>query len=89
MNEAMVAALASEAVSVAFKVSLPVLFTALVVGVLVSVLQAATQIQELTLTFVPKLLAIAAVLLLTGSWMTSTLTGFAREVFAMLPLLAK
>ncbi|MDD2201758.1 MAG: flagellar biosynthesis protein FliQ [Firmicutes bacterium] len=89
MNEATVAALASQAISVALKVSLPVLLTALVVGVLVSVLQAATQIQELTLTFVPKLLAIAAVLLLAGSWMASTLTGFAREMFAMLPLLAK
>lgn len=89
MNEAMVAALASKAISVALKVSLPVLLTALVVGVIVSVLQAATQIQELTLTFVPKLLAIAAVLLLTGSWMISTLTGLAREMFTMLPLLAK
>lgn len=89
MNEATVAALASQAISVALKVSLPVILTALVVGVVVSVLQAATQIQELTLTFVPKLLAISAVLLLTGSWMTSILTGFAREMFTMLPLLAK
>jgi len=75
--------------AVAFKVSAPILIVALAVGVIVSVLQAATQIQEMTLTFVPKVLAIAAVLLFAGPWMMRTMTGFARQLFAMLPALAK
>jgi len=75
--------------AVTFKVSAPVLIAALTVGVIVSVLQAATQIQEMTLTFVPKVLAIAAVLLLAGPWMMRTMTGFASQLFAMLPALAK
>jgi len=75
--------------AVTFKVSAPVLIAALTVGVIVSVIQAATQIQEMTLTFVPKVLAIAAVLLFTGPWMMRTMTGFARQLFAMLPALAK
>ena len=89
MNEATVSAIASQAMAVAFKVSAPVLLTALAVGAVISVLQAATQIQEMTLTFVPKVLAIAAVLLLTGPWMMRTMTGFARQLFAMLPALVK
>ncbi|HAI85975.1 MAG TPA: flagellar biosynthetic protein FliQ [Firmicutes bacterium] len=89
MNEATVGAIASQAMAVAFKVSAPVLLAALTVGVIISVLQAATQIQEMTLTFVPKVLAIAAVLLLAGPWMMRTMTGFARQLFAMLPMLAK
>jgi len=75
--------------AVAFKVSAPILIAALAVGVIVSVLQAATQIQEMTLTFVPKVLAIAAVLLFAGPWMMRTMTGFARQLFAMLPALAR
>ena len=89
MDEATVTTIASQAMAVAFKVSAPVLIAALTVGVIVSVLQAATQIQEMTLTFVPKVLAIAAVLLFAGPWMMRTMTGFARQLFAMLPALVK
>lgn len=89
MNEAAVTALATQAISVAFKVAAPVLLTALAVGVVVSVLQAATQIQEMTLTFVPKVIAIAIVMLLTGPWMMRTMVAFARELFGMLPTLVK
>ncbi len=89
MNEATISTLASQAFLTAFKVSAPVLLAALAVGVIVSILQAATQIQEMTLTFVPKMLAIAAVLLLAGPWMMRTMTGFARQLFSMLPTLAK
>ena len=89
MDEATVTTIASQAMAVTFKVSAPVLIAALTVGVIVSVLQAATQIQEMTLTFVPKVLAIAAVLLFAGPWMMRTMTGFARQLFAMLPALAK
>ncbi|MCP5195775.1 MAG: flagellar biosynthesis protein FliQ [Gammaproteobacteria bacterium] len=66
-------------------VSAPMLLTGLVVGVLVSMFQAATQINEMTLTFVPKLVAVAAVLLLTGSWMLALLVDFTRNLFQEIP----
>ena len=60
----------------------PLLLTALVVGTLVSLLQAVTQIQEMTLVFVPKLLAVFAVAGLSGSWILSVLVDFAESIYA-------
>lgn len=62
-------------------VMLPVLGTALLVGVVVSVFQAVTQVQEMTLTFVPKLLAVSLVLVLLGGWMVGKLAAFTRLAF--------
>ena len=73
--------LASEMLHVSAKVAAPVLFTSLVVGLLISVVQVATQIQEMTLTFVPKIIAAVAVVLITGGWMLNTLVEFTRQVF--------
>ncbi|MCR4425774.1 MAG: flagellar biosynthesis protein FliQ [Firmicutes bacterium] len=89
MSEATVTAISARALYTALMLGLPVLGVAVLVGVVVSVIQAATQIQEMTLTFVPKMLAIAAVLLIAGPWMIATMVGFAREMFNMLPALAK
>lgn len=69
----------------ATKLAGPILVTTLVVGLALSVLQSATQIQESTLTFVPKLAVAAIVLVLTGAWSLRVLTGFTREIFAMVP----
>jgi flagellar biosynthetic protein FliQ len=69
----------------ATKLAGPVLVTTLVVGLALSVLQSATQIQESTLTFVPKLIVAALVLVLTGAWCLRVLEGFTREIFAMIP----
>ena len=55
------------------------------VGLVLSIVQSATQIQEQTLTFVPKLVVTAVVLVLTGGWCLKTLEGFTRELFAMVP----
>lgn len=63
----------------------PLLLTALGVGVLVSLFQAATQINEMTLTFVPKLLALVVVLLLGGSWMLGLLVDFTRRLLQDIP----
>ena len=60
----------------------PLLLTALVVGTLVSLLQAVTQIQEMTLVFVPKMLAVFAVAGLSGSWILSVLVDFAESTYA-------
>ncbi len=69
----------------ATKVAGPVLGATLAVGLLLSIVQSATQIQEQTLTFVPKLVVTAVVLVLTGGWCLKTLEGFTRELFAMVP----
>lgn len=62
-------------------VSAPMLITILVVGLVISILQVATQIQEMTLTYVPKLIALILVAMLLGSWMLSTLVEFTRRMF--------
>lgn len=63
----------------------PILIIALVVGLLISILQAVTSIQEQTLTFIPKILAVAAALWLLGPFMMHTMTDFARDIFGNLP----
>ncbi len=81
MTDAVVLHLAQQTFIVAAKLAAPMLFTALVVGVLISLLQAITQVQEMTLTFVPKIIAIALVTLLTGSWVLHSLVDFTRRLF--------
>jgi len=77
--------LGQRALELAILVSAPLLLTGLAVGVLISLFQAATQINEMTLTFVPKLLAVAAVLLLTGQWMLGLLIDFTQTLFKDIP----
>ncbi|MDR2597172.1 MAG: flagellar biosynthesis protein FliQ [Treponema sp.] len=67
----------------------PFLASALVVGLVVAILQASTSIQEQTLTFVPKLIAILAVLALLGSWMFSSLGGYTINLFMQIPDMAR
>ena len=71
----------------ATKLAGPVLVATLVVGLALSVLQSATQIQESTLTFVPKLVVASVVLVVTGAWSLRVLEGFTRELFTMIPAL--
>lgn len=71
---------------VALKLSAPALLTALVVGLLVSLVQAVTQLNESTLSFVPKVIAIGAVMMMAGSFMTETLLTFTRHLFDQLIL---
>ena len=66
-------------------VSAPIMAVALLVGLLVSVLQAATQINEMTLTFIPKLLAMFLVLVLAGPWMMTTLVEFLQRSLLSIP----
>lgn len=69
----------------AAKLSAPLLITALVVGFLISVFQAATQIQEATLSFVPKLVAMGLALLFAGNWMLDQLITFTTALFDQIP----
>ena len=85
MTPELVVELAQKAIKITLLVSLPILGIGLIVGVLVSVLQAATQIQEMTLTFVPKILSILVGLLFLLPWIMNQLTGFTLEILTNLP----
>lgn len=67
----------------------PLLFSALIVGLVVAILQATTSIQEQTLTFVPKIIAILTVLALLGGWMFSSLEDYTIQLFKMIPSMAR
>jgi flagellar biosynthesis protein FliQ len=79
----------NELVWSALIISGPIMAATLVVGLIVSVLQVATQIQEITLSYVPKLLAAAIVLLLLGGWMLGRLTQFAVTLYQSIPSLSQ
>lgn len=81
MNESDLIDIAREAVVVMLKVGGPILMLGLVVGILISLIQTVTQIQEATLSFVPKLLVIGLALLILLPFMISNLTGFAQSLF--------
>ena len=84
MSEQMIMGIITKALSTALMVAGPILIIALVIGLLVSVFQAATQIQEQTLTFVPKLIGIAAVGLMLSSFMLHTLVSFTERIFELI-----
>jgi flagellar biosynthesis protein FliQ len=81
MNEMTLLDLTRHALLLSLELALPVLTVSLVVGVLVSLFQAVTQIQEMTLTFVPKVLAITAALVVLGPWMLSLMVNFTTGLF--------
>ena len=87
MSDAEVLDIISGAFTIAFKIAGPVLAVALIVGVIISLLQTITQIQEMTLTFVPKLVGMGLVLLLTGNWMLREMTGWIEGLWALIPSL--
>ena len=82
MNEAEVLGIAREAIVVMIQIGAPVMLLALVVGLVVSLVQALTQVQEMTLTFIPKILAIFGSLLLFMPFMLATLSGFTERLMA-------
>jgi flagellar biosynthetic protein FliQ len=87
MSDADVTDIAVKTMIVGAKVAAPVLLTALLVGFMISLFQAATQIQEPTLSFVPKMIAVSIALLLTGNWVLSELVTFTNQLFESLPRL--
>jgi flagellar biosynthetic protein FliQ len=88
MTDATVLEIALQAMIIAAKLSAPILLVTLAVGFAISLLQSVTQIQEVTLTFVPKLAAVAVVIMLAGNWMLAELIGFTKELYGMIPVLA-
>lgn len=82
MNIDVVIDIARETLLVIIKTSAPMLLVSLIVGLVISIFQTITSIQEQTLTFVPKLLAIFLVIMLTGSWIFKTIVDFTYELFS-------
>ena len=84
MDNSQVLDILRSGIMVALKLSAPVLLLSMGIGILISIVQAATQIHEQTLTFVPKLLIIVAVFLLAGSWMMQTMQEYTIELFRLM-----
>ncbi|MBS64176.1 flagellar biosynthesis protein FliQ [Salinisphaera sp.] len=85
MSPATVMELAYQGMRVTLLMATPLLLTALLVGLVVSLFQAATQINEMTLSFIPKILAVFAVLIVAGPWMLGLIQDFTRDLFLSIP----
>ena len=87
MTDTTVINIALQTMMVALKLSAPILVTSLVIGFTISLFQSMTQIQEFTLSFVPKLIGVGIALVISGGWMLQTLIDFTRDLFQLLPSL--
>jgi flagellar biosynthetic protein FliQ len=85
MNQDTVVNLASQAMSLSLKIAGPLLLVALVAGLVVSILQAVTQIQEQSLTLIPKIVGIAAVVVVLGPWMLGQLIAYTTALYTSIP----
>jgi flagellar biosynthetic protein FliQ len=85
MTPETVLTIGQRALEITLLLSAPLLLTALVVGLLVGVIQAATQINEMTLSFIPKLIAMAVALVVAGPWMLKLMISYTRELFESIP----
>ncbi len=87
MNTDTVTSLATQAMTLALKVGGPLLLAGLVIGLMVSIFQAVTQIQEQSLSFIPKIVGVAAIIVLLGPWMLDQLIGYAQGLYLSIPQL--
>jgi len=87
MNPDMVVHYGVEALKMVLWLSMPMLLVALVVGVAISLFQAVTQIQEMTLTFVPKIIAVFLIMVLSASWLIEKMVSYTQQIFASIPSL--
>jgi len=85
MTDSAVLEIALATMVVALKLTAPILVPALVIGFVISLVQSMTQIQEFTLSFVPKLIGVGLSLLISGNWMLHTLIAYTQDLFARLP----
>ena len=89
MNELFALEVGRNALLMTVMLAAPMMVAALVVGLLISVFQALTQINEQTLTFVPKILAVFGALLVAGPWLMSTMISYTANLFTLLPSMAR
>jgi len=87
MTPEMVMTIGQRALEMTLLLAAPLLLVALVTGLIVGAFQAATQINEMTLSFIPKLVATATTLVIAGPWMLKLIVGYTRELFASIPML--
>lgn len=87
MSPEAVMTIGSRALEITLMLAAPMLLVALVTGLIVGAFQAATQINEMTLSFIPKLIAISVALMIAGPWMLKVLVGYTRELFESIPSL--
>ena len=87
MNSTAVIAMVREALELTLLVSAPLLLTALAVGLVVSVFQAATQINEMTLSFIPKLLGVFIAIVISGPWILQLMVDYTQRIFTNIPLM--
>ena len=85
MNQDVVVSLAMQAMELAMKIALPLLGVGLALGLIVSIFQAVTQIQEQTLSFIPKILAVVLVVVVAGPWMLDQLIAYTQDLYAAIP----
>jgi flagellar biosynthetic protein FliQ len=85
MDQDTVVSLATNALTLCMKIALPLLLVGLIVGLIISIFQSVTQIQEQTLTFIPKIVATFAVLLIAGPWMLNQLVAYSQELWLSIP----
>jgi flagellar biosynthesis protein FliQ len=89
LSDATVIALAQEALMTTLMIAAPILIVSLVIGVTISIFQAMTQVNEVTLTFVPKIFGVFAVAALLGPWMIGTMVAYTTRLFSTLPTIAQ
>ncbi|MBU5307831.1 flagellar biosynthesis protein FliQ [Clostridioides mangenotii] len=89
MSELIIMSIVKKSLLTAVMIAAPVLIASLVIGLIISIFQATTQIQEQTLTFVPKLIGILLIIAVLGGWMLRTLSTFTVEIFDMIKLITK
>ena len=87
MNQDTVVSLATQAMKVAIEIAGPMMLVGLVIGLVVSIFQAVTSIQEQSLTFIPKIVALAALLVILGPWMLDQLVTYAQNLYMSIPSL--
>jgi flagellar biosynthetic protein FliQ len=87
MNQDTVVSLATQAMTLALKVGGPLLLAGLIIGLLVSIFQAVTQIQEQSLSFIPKIIGVAALIVLLGPWMLDQIISYAQNLYTSIPQL--
>jgi flagellar biosynthesis protein FliQ len=87
MSQDEVVSICVSAMQLAMKLALPLLLVGLVLGLIVSVFQAVTQIQEQTLSFIPKVLGMAVVLVVLGPWMLGQILGWTEDLYSQIPKL--
>lgn len=89
MSENLLMGVIKDAITTGLTVAAPILVVSIIVGLIISVFQATTQIQEQTLTFVPKLIAVAVIGIITGSWMLHSIVSFTERIFDLIANIAQ